>query len=319
MPIQKSKDTIIYDAQAPAKITKMGNITDIVVSDTVTFDPPCVRLSNDQWLNKRTGEIIDATHIVNRKECYSSLRKTMNHIREIINTNVTDVRKIRWITLTYADNMTDTKQLYHDYERFWKRFAYHCRKHGMQTPEYITVIEPQGRGAWHIHGLFIWQTKAPYVPNDVLAKLWRHGYVSIKQPQNCDNMGAYFVAYLTDIPLADANALPDTDKVQAYIAASIVGSSVDPINKNDKKILKGARLAMYPPGTNIIRHSRGIKYPEVIRTNYQQAMHYIRNATETYCQSFEIIDDKGKVLNRITKASYNSAVKKGGDPHKQPD
>ena len=48
--------------------------------------------------------------------------------------------------LTYAENMTDTRQLYEDYFRFWKRFTYWCKKNGHTKPEYITVQEPQGRG-----------------------------------------------------------------------------------------------------------------------------------------------------------------------------
>ena len=39
-------------------------------------------------------------------------------------------------------------------------------------------------------------------------------------------------------------------------------------------------------------------------------MKYLEGATETYCQSFEILDPSGEPVNRILKASYNFKRKK---------
>ena len=303
----------MFVPRAPAKITKMGNITDLVVYDTITREPICVKVSKDSYLNTRTGEVLDYNHIMNRSQCYDSIRKTMRKIRELINANVTNVFNIRWITLTYKENMTDAKRLYRDYEKFWKRFIYYCENNGYERPEYITIVEPQGRGAWHIHGLLIWQSKAPFIANILLQKLWGKGFVSIKQPTECDNLGAYFSAYLADMSLEELESLPEELQVKAQIAASTVGS-IDPIDVaseggKSKKIVKGARLAMYPPGMNIYRHSKGVKKPEVIRTTYQKAREYLAGTKETYYQGFEIFDHNGCRQNRILKASYNSKRK----------
>ena len=309
MAVKKSDSILLFDNQAPAKITKMGHITDLTVCDTVTCEPVCKRLSKDYYLDTRTGEVKEYNHIENRSECFESLRKSMQHIRALINTNVTNSSYVRWITLTYGENMTDHVRLYHDYEKFWKRFLYYCKKNGFEKPEYISVVEPQGRGAWHIHGLFLWTSKAPYIPNKVLADLWGHGFVNIKEPKNCDNLGAYFTAYLTDMTTEEIGTISDEEKIHAYVAASMI-ATVEPMEKQDKKILKGARLALYPPGINIVRHSRGIKYPEVIRTSYGKAVQYLSGATETYCQSFDILDNDGETINRLLKASYNFKRKK---------
>lgn len=309
MSVKKSDSILLFDDQAPAKITKMGHITDLTVCDTVTYEPVCKRLSKDYYLDTRTGEVKEYNHIANRLQCFESLRKSMQHIRALINSNVTNSRHVRWITLTYKENMTDHVRLYHDFEKFWKRFVYYCKKQGYEKPEYITVIEPQGRGAWHIHGLFLWSRKAPFIPNDTLADLWGHGFVNIKEPDVCDNLGAYFTAYLTNMEIEEIESIPDEEKNIAYVAASII-ATVEPMEKQDKKILKGARLALYPPGINIVRHSRGIKYPEVNRTTYGKAMKYLKGAAETYCQSFQILDTEGEPINRILKASYNFKRKK---------
>ena len=309
MSVKKSDSILLFDDQAPAKITKMGHITDITVCDSVTYEPVCKKLSKDFYLDTRTGEVKEYKHITNRSECFESLRKSMQHIRALINANVTNSYCVRWITLTYRENMTDAKRLYHDFEKFWKRFLYYCEKNDFEKPEYISVVEPQGRGAWHIHGLFFWSSKAPFIPNNTLADLWGHGFVNIKEPKNCDNLGAYFTAYLTNMSTEEIEKVSAEEKIHAYVAASITATT-EPVQIQDKKILKGARLALYPPGINIIRHSRGIKYPEVNRTTYGKAVKYLEGATETYCQSFEILDPSGEPVNRILKASYNFKRKK---------
>lgn len=304
---------MLFDPRAPAKVTKMGNITDLVVCDTMSKEPVCVKISKDNYVNTQTGEVFDYNHTLNRSQCYDSIRKTIRKIRELINSNVINIYHIRWITLTYKENMTDREQLYKDYDKFWKRFKYYLENNDIQKPEYITVVEPQGRGAWHIHGLFIWEKNAPFIANNTLAILWGHGFVSIKQPKNCDNLGAYFTGYLVNMPIEDIASLPEHEKTKVFAAASLTGdvNPVEVINDDgvSKKIIKGARLAMYPPGMNIFRHSRGVRRPEVIRTTYEAAMDMIAESKQTYSQSFEIVDAEGNCRNRILKASYNSKRK----------
>ena len=47
--------------------------------------------------------------------------------------------------------MTDPKKLYTDNEKFMKRVRYFFKDE--TTIDYINVVEPQGRGAWHCHFL----------------------------------------------------------------------------------------------------------------------------------------------------------------------
>ena len=313
MLVRKSMDHMSFKSWAPAKITKMGNITDLLVYDNEIKEPSCIKLSKDCYLNTETGEVKDYNHILNRSECYESIRKTMRKIRALINTNTVDAHQIRWITLTYRENMTDRERLYSDFDKFWKRFLYYLKKEKLSKPEYISVVEPQGRGAWHVHAIFIWEEHAPFIANETLAHIWRHGYVSIKQPKNCDNLGAYFTAYLANMPAEDVDALDDNEKAKALVAASLSGD-VEPAEVVDdagqkKKVIKGSRLGMYPPGMNIYRHSRGVKQPEIMRTTYGHASEMLAGSKVTYSQSFEIVDEKGICKNRILKESYNSERK----------
>lgn len=314
MKVKKSTENMSFTPSDPTKITKMGNIIDIVVSKKVNHNPVCRKVSKDMYCITSTGEVKEYQHTQNRGQCSDSLRRTFRHIRELVNTNVNDCKSVRWVTLTYRENMTDTTRLYTDFKNFWKRFLYYCDAEGWTRPEYITVIEPQGRGAWHIHGVFIWNEAAPFIENSILAELWRYGFVSIKEPKYTDNLGAYFSAYLTDMANEDIEKLPSQLRYEALSTACTITGSADLVEKTDedgraKKIIKYARLALYPPGTNIYRCSRGIKRPEISQTTYSNALQCVKCSCQTFQQSYVIQNSEGEVVNRILKASYNTKRK----------
>ena len=82
-------------------------------------------------------------------------------------------------------------------------------------------------------------------------------------------MGAYFSAYLGDMPLDEFNAL-DADEMSDSV--QIVSKPAEDADgkKISKKIVKGGRLKLYPVGMNIIRYSRGVKRPDVEFTTYEE-------------------------------------------------
>lgn len=294
MQVRRVDDkTISISRNSLIKVMKMGNITEITSLQKRPIGPVTTKISKDEYVDNRTGEVKQYKHIDNRAGSTRSIQHTMALIRGIVNTNVLDAHCCRWITLTYRENMQDTKRLYKDYEKFWKRFVYWCKRNNYGKPEYITVIEPQARGAWHIHCIYIWDTEAPYVPNnDVLEKLWTYGYTSCKQPTDCDNLGAYFTAYLADMPLDDVET-----SNQSQLKS----------NEKSKKYIKGGRLHLYPPGMNIIRRSRGIKSPVsyYISESEDLEKEKVSAGTLTYSCTYEIVDDDGKLVNTVHKEYYN--------------
>jgi hypothetical protein len=294
-----------YDAYAPTKVLTMGHITEVLTMKKPSLAPPIRKLSKDLYEYIPTGEVRDFEHHDTRADDAQSVRRTLAHIRALINTNVTDAENCRWVTLTYAENMTDTVRLYEDFRRFWQRFCYWCKKEGYQRPDYITVQEPQGRGAWHVHAFFIWPTKAPYIPNNaVMAVLWGHGFTSTKALDDVDNIGAYFSAYLADMPLEEYQALPDSQRVSLDLTVKEF-TNADDLTKS-KKFVKGGRLGLYPAGMNIVRKTKGIKLPEVERMTYAEAQKKVSSAKLTFSRSFEIVTDDGDVCNTMTKSYYNS-------------
>lgn len=94
----------------------------------------------------------------------------------------------KFLTLTYAENMTDLTKARKDFDKFVKRVKTHYA-----TFQYIVVIEFQARGAVHFHLL----CNLPFVDVNDLAKVWRYGFIKINKIDNVDNVGAYITKYMT--------------------------------------------------------------------------------------------------------------------------
>lgn len=306
--VRQLQDVPELDAYCTSKVTTMGHVLEVTTRKKDSHGAPCRKLDKDHYIDLRTGEVLEYSHIENRSESTRSIRNTLARIRALVNTNVTEPKNVRWVTLTYAENMTDVERLYQDYRRFWQKFKRWCIRNNYSIPEYITVQEPQGRGAWHVHAFFIWNTEAPFIENNaVMQKLWGHGFTKVKALHDCDNIGAYFSAYLGDMPLEDVEKLPEAEKQKALSGASVLEKEFtdEQDRTKTKKFVKGGRLYLYPPGMNIVRTTKGIKQPEVEIMTFSEAKEKVSSAKLTYSCAYEIFGDDGASQNLITKSYYN--------------
>lgn len=305
MEIKRLSELPPMNPNVLVKVTEMGNIVEVQYMSRRNNKQTVQMLQGGQeYMVCSTGEIIPVTHHNTRKDNRKGLYKTFANARAVINTNVTDVSMVRWCTLTYAENMTDTKQLYKDFEKFNKRFLYYCSQHDYSKPEYIAMMEPQGRGAWHVHLLYIWtDQKAPYIPNSVFRDLWGHGFVKIKRLENVDNVGAYLTAYLGDMELEFC------DMEHLHGKAKFVDIDENGV-KVKKAIIKGARLDLYPANFNMMRCSRGIKRPESEYMTQEQARKKVLGATKTFENAVQLIDEANEYDSVIIKTQYNRIRKK---------
>lgn len=246
------------------------------------------KLNADEYVDLNTGDIREFNKAENRSEGYSSLTKTFKKLRYLINNNFLGGKNELMITLTYKENMTDCKRLYTDVDKFLKKLRYKYRDES--KIDYINVVEPQGRGAWHCHLLMKFvDMDSIFIKNKELAKIWGHGFVTIKRIENVDNVGAYLTAYLADIPLDEYEGTENRVVVV----------------KEDKKYVKGGRLHLYPVGMNIYRKSKGIEMPERIRMRYKNAKKQIGIAVPTYLKSYDIRDSDDNVINSLSYEQYN--------------
>lgn len=283
----------------------MGNVVEVQYMEhrnnkqTVQMLP-----GGNEFVICSTGEVKEVEHHNTRKDNKKGLYKTFANCRGMINANVTDVSKVRWCTLTYKENMTDPKRLYSDFQQFNQRFQYFCKIKGYSKPEYIVMMEPQGRGAWHAHLLYIWQDmKAPYISNKDFRELWGHGFVKIKKLDNVDNVGAYLTAYLGDMELDEIQGKTDGKEVKIV--------EVDENGEKVKKaIVKGARLDLYPSNFNMLRYSRGCKKPIEEMMYQDEVTKKVLGATKTFESAVKMIDESTGFENTIVKSQYNLVRKK---------
>ena len=231
------------------------------------------KINKNEYVVVSTGEV--KTYQKTDIKQKDSLQKTFTNLRQLIRTNFTnDSKNQLFLTLTYRENMKDEKQLYIDFKSFYKRLKRKLKNHKL---EYITVAEPQERGAWHLHIMLksINQTNL-FIDNKELEKIWSNGYTDCQRLKS-EDVGTYYVAYFTDILQEDS--------------------------QGNKKRVKGSRLSMYPKGFKFYRCSRGIKKPKEIYLPYGELEK--QGYKNTYTTAFEIYNaEEDRIINFIQKETW---------------
>lgn len=274
---------------------------------------PIEKIDKDHYIDIRTGEVMEYTHTNNRSEDKASVAQSLKKLRGLINANLTNSENALWVTLTYHENMTDAKQLYEDFRRFWQRLQYYLKKNRLPKAEYITAAEPQGRGAWHLHCLFLFPCKAPFIPNEIIAEKWSHGFTKTKSLINVDNPGLYLTAYLGDMEYEAAIEAKRDGEIavdQSFKRIAEVEVEDEKGKRKKKAIIKGARLHLYPPGFNLFRHSLHIKHPTTYNTTEAEAQKLVGTAPLTYEKTISLTTESGDIVNIINYRQYNRVRRK---------
>ena len=257
-----------------------------------------VKLNKDKYMIVDTGEVREYKKSENRGQNVEGLKKTFKKIRELINNNFAGAANELHITLTYAENMQDTKKLYDDFRKFMQRFKYRFK----YDIDYISVVEPQGRGAWHCHLLIKFNgIDKIYIPNDEICSLWGHGFTHTDSLEGIDNIGAYLSAYLGDIEMTG-------ETIKDMYRNGYRNIEIKEVEKEGltKKYIKGGRLHYYPPGMNIYRKSKGIKFPSEEYMKFSEVKKIVGSVKPTFTKTVVIRDDStNRVLNEVTYQSYN--------------
>ena len=213
-------------------------------------------ISGKRYVNLETGEIHDMdTSSSTRLDNLKSTKQTMKKLRRLVAHNFTGGINQLWITLTYRDHVTETAIVYMDFKAFIRRI-----RNQFGNVDYITVIEPQASGRWHLHVLLKNDSELT-IPNNDLAKMWGKGFTKTKRLKRADKVGNYLIAYLSNLQIGDEGS-------------------------QNKAIIKGARLYMYPKGIRIYRTSRGIKKPLEMTTTKGELMEtYKINSPPTFSRT----------------------------------
>lgn len=276
-------------------VTEMSHLTEIQYMEKMNSRANIKKLNSDEYVDLQTGEIKEFEKTENRSQSYNSLRQTFKRLRYLINNNFVGNKNELFLTSTYKENMRDPKKLYKDNEKFIKRLRYHFKDE--TTIDYINVVEPQERGAWHCHMLLRFNDlEKIFIPSEKMADLWGHGFVKIKSMENVDNIGAYLSAYLADVELTSENAM--------FAMRNDLKIEEKDVDGQKKIFVKGGRLHMYPTGMNLYRKSAGIKLPERKKMKYSEAIKKVGSTEPHFTKDIQIsIDD---FENIIAYEQYNS-------------
>lgn len=278
-------------------VREMNNIVEVVgVRKKSKSLTDIKRINKDEYLILSTGEINEYKKSENRSENIESLKETFKKLRWLINNNFKGGKDEVHLILTYAENMQDTKKLYKDFIIFWKRFK---RKYGSDY-DYILVPEPQERGSWHWHCLIkSINGKNIYIPSKDLSEVWDHGFIKIKWLEEVDNIGAYLSGYLCNAEASkdEKDLINKSGDSSRLIIADVDGET--------KAFIKGKRMKLYPPGMNIIRHSKGVKYPEKKQMKMEEVKKIVGACTPNYKKKVIIKNDNEEFINEIVYLNYN--------------
>ena len=122
----------------------------------------------------------------NREKVLSRARKDL---RRIVNSNIEENSK--FLTLTFAENITNVKSANYEFNKFIKRLNYNLE----YKVAYSAVVEFQKRGAVHYH--VILYNVPQKLDMSLLTAMWGNGYIKLNKIDNVDNVGSYICKYMT--------------------------------------------------------------------------------------------------------------------------
>jgi len=99
-----------------------------------------------------------------------------------------------FVTLTFADNVTDLKFANYQYKKFIQKFNRFVFKSKKNVLKYSVVIEWQERGAIHYHALFY---NVPFFDLRKMLDLWPYGRQEVTVVKDVKLIGSYVVKYMT--------------------------------------------------------------------------------------------------------------------------
>jgi hypothetical protein len=257
--------------------------------------PAVKKISADEYIDLGCNARKKTKRTRNRSENMQSIKKSFKLMRDYIYTNVTteNVKKCKFVTLTYKENCIDLHRLYRNFQKFNAKMRKKIQSHY----EYIAIIEPQARGAWHLHVIMIFPEQI-WLDNKTVAKLWGKGHVSIKNLYNRKGLYDYFAKGLC-ISLKIWRKIRDAER---KIIESLDGKP------NETNVRESAecesRLHLYKTYSHILRTSRGIKKPPVYKMSKKESDEMAENLKLEYEATYQIENEDGKILNVINKKFY---------------
>ena len=125
--------------------------------------------------------------------------RAKREVRRLINANVgrhsKEKNTDKFLTLTFAENVTDIQKANRHFHHFMKKLRYHYGAF-----EYLGTPQIQW-GRYEKYGVKVWHYHVavfglPYIPQKELVEKWGRGTVSIEAMESYENPGTYMSRYM---------------------------------------------------------------------------------------------------------------------------
>ncbi len=184
------------------KFIKSGNILELfeygkAVKYGKSEKESCPRIKKVFDMN---NPIIAKIKLENRKR---SLENSRAKLKRLINANAGQWKDENdrpfvplFLTLTFAENITDIKKANYIFTKFKQRLDYEITGKKRSYLKYVGIIEFQKRGAVHYHVLIF---NMPFMENiyDRIKNIWGKGFIIVRSIKEIQNVASYVCKYMT--------------------------------------------------------------------------------------------------------------------------
>jgi len=141
MSLKKVKN-ITVDDEETVQLKECGNNAETTYIKHKNTKPQIIKINAEEYILCKTGEVKKFNRYKDRSDGIRSIKNSMKKLKDILNTNVTDNDKCRWVNLSYSDNMTEPKKLYQDFKNFNRRCY---KKYGKKPDVFPEIINHGGK------------------------------------------------------------------------------------------------------------------------------------------------------------------------------
>lgn len=142
------------------------------------------------------GRVKDYTSEEYTKHRQQVMQRAKTDLRRLINSNHNQYGKnitSKFLTLTFADNVTDIPTANYEFKKFRQRLNYQIFNTKKSMLKYNVVVEFTKAGRVHYHVIIY---NIPFTKWDLIERAWGNGFIRINKISNVDNVGAYVTAYM---------------------------------------------------------------------------------------------------------------------------
>ena len=100
MIIQRMETTPPIEDYKQVRVKECGHIIEIMARDHQGHGTPTtIKISNDEYIDTRSGEIRQFKHHTTRADDLKSVSRSLALGRDMLNANIDDVSRCRWLVL----------------------------------------------------------------------------------------------------------------------------------------------------------------------------------------------------------------------------